>query len=513
MAKKMYTQQQKIIDAKKSQVEAAPARGRRGSLSNVSDDGQPAHITTLQDAAYKQAQKRLAKLHQGNLKTLEYQEYYGAGNLQKRFTIRNKLRRRASSDSAVIDDQTRSQQIRQQMSIFSNKLSEVDDKKRQQDRDALLAVAHRNVQARLKSMDEKISAETGMVPPSTLTQWELKAHTAAQTRSDARVDKNAGKVDVGAGLRLDQDAIDAIAARRVQPLLDEINEKAEEEHAKQLQLKLEMERKKEEEEIEKARQKEIHEINRKLKGKWAEEKQEARAKREQEKAVKAEMKRMAKTEKHGASPDLPREDHQEEPTTAAAGQIVVMNTNNQPVSIPRPTTPTTSARHIQDEDDTEPDPASKSSPRGGGKVKTWFKSHFSKPSRSSDEEKPDNNNNGRGFVGGAALTGMDGNDSSTSLGNRSASMRAMALAGRDSQNRERATSSLRGSAVGDNDGGDGDMSSLSSSSDDDDDNDRRRRHRFSDQQPTTGLSPPREVRNFSNQNHSPARDSRFREMM
>ncbi|KAK7757328.1 Eisosome assembly protein [Diatrype stigma] len=267
MAKKMYTQQQKIIDAKKSQVEVASSRGRRGSLSNVSDDGQPMQITTLQDAAYRQAQERLAKLHQENLKNREYQEYYGAGNLQRRFTIRNKLRRRASSDSAVVDDQARSQQIRQQMSIFSTKLSEVDDKKRQQDRDALLAVAHRNVQARLRSMDEKITAETGMVPPSILTQWELKAHAAAQHRSEARVDHDAGKVDVGAGLHLDQEAIDAIAARRVQPLLDEINEKAEEEHARQLQLKLEMERKKEEEEVEKARQKEIQDITKRLKGK------------------------------------------------------------------------------------------------------------------------------------------------------------------------------------------------------------------------------------------------------
>ncbi len=267
MAKRMYNQQQKMIDAKKHHVDATSSRGRRPSLDSVSDEGQPMPFTTLQDAAYRQAQERLAKLHEENLKNREYQEYYGAGHVQRRLTIRNKLRRRASSDSAVIDDETRSQQIRQQMSIFSNRLSEVDGKKRQQDRDALLAVAQRNVQAQLKTMDEKITAETGMVPPPSLTQWESKAHAAALTRSIARVDNNAGKIDVGAGLHMDKEAVDAIAARRVQPLLDEINEKAEEEHARQAQLRLEAERKKEEEERDKARQKEIDEINKKLKGK------------------------------------------------------------------------------------------------------------------------------------------------------------------------------------------------------------------------------------------------------
>ena len=50
------------------------------------------------------------------------------------------------------------------------------------------------------------------------------------------------------------------------PVLDEINEKIEEEQARQTELRLEMEKKKEEEEIEKARQKEIHDINKRLKG-------------------------------------------------------------------------------------------------------------------------------------------------------------------------------------------------------------------------------------------------------
>ncbi|RYO84367.1 hypothetical protein DL766_007654 [Monosporascus sp. MC13-8B] len=482
MAKKMYGQQ-KMIDAKKHHVEAASPGGRRDSLGSLSDDGQPARFTTLQEAAYRQAQERLAKIHQENLKNRDYQEYYGAGQPQRRFAVLNKLRRRASSDSAVVDDQARSQQIRRQMSIFSNKLSEVDGKKRQQDRDALLAVAQRNVRARLKSMDEKITAETGMVPHSTLTEWELKAHAAAQTRSEARLDSNADTVDVGAGLRVDRETIDAIAARRVQPVLDEINEKAEKEQARQIELKLEMERKKEEEEREKARQKEILDINRRLKEqdkqlqkqRKAEEKQEAKAKKEEEKAAKAELKRLTKSEKHHPSPDEPQ-GHEEQPQ--AIGETVVTESSNQPVSIPRPASPTAASPNRQDE---EADEAPKT-PR--------------------DEENPNN----KGFVGGAALTGMErNNNSSTSLDGRSGSIRAIAMAGRD-QSRER-TPVRDGSSAPATAGNEADVSPMSDSGDGE---------HFTEapEPPLSALTPPpKTIPDNSTKGESPGRDSRFREIM
>lgn len=266
------------------------------------------------------------------------------------------------------------------------------------------------------------------------------------------------------------------------------------------------------------------------------------------------MKRLAKGERHRDSLEQARE-VQDEPT--GADEIVVMNSSNQPVSIPRPMTPTptTPPGHVHDEDS---DPASKS-PRGGGKVKTWFKSHFSRPSRSFDEEKPlpPLPDDRRGFVGGASLTGIEGNDSATSLGNRSASMRAMALAGRDqdgggggssSSSRGRVSTPFRGgtkiaATTGGNgnevDDGDGDeeVSPMSSSSSSDGEdvygdaagNDRHRHrhrrrshHRFGQPlvQPTTaagaattGLTPPPGPRSVSAGSHSPARDSRFHEIM
>ncbi|KAK6952264.1 hypothetical protein Daesc_006799 [Daldinia eschscholtzii] len=521
MAKKMYNQQQKMIDAKKAHDNANLAQEHHDALSSVSDDAQPIQLTTLQDAAYKQAQARLAKMHEEHFKGREYQEYYGAKPLNRRFSIRGKLRKRASSDGDVIEDRRRSQQIRQQMSLFSSKISEVDDKKRQQDQEVLLAAAQRNVHERLKGMDERISAETGMVHPSSPTQWEMKAHAIAQAKAEQRLGRGHGKIDIGAGKYMSQDDIDAIAAARVKPVLDEINEKIEEEQARQTELRLEMEKKKEEEEIEKARQKEIHDINKRLKEQdkqeqkerkaeekheakvrkegekaaKAEQKHEAKAKKEEDRAAKAEQKRLAKTEKRRSTAERSG-DSQDEPEPARG--TVVMNTAGQPVSVPPPPEP-----EYADAEDGVVDQESGSPGEGQSKggVKTWFKNRFSRGAKHADEKGKAVE---RGFIGGAALTGIE---SSASMDNRSASVRAVAVAG-------------RGRTGGPEDEATGAVSPMSSSSDDDDDDgdgsggsggNEYSREEARDR-PRTALTPPRPFRS-SVASQSPSRDSKFVEMV
>ncbi|KAI1758897.1 hypothetical protein GGR53DRAFT_515588 [Hypoxylon sp. FL1150] len=521
MAKKMYNQQQKMIDAKKAHESAAIlAQEHADAHSSVSDDAQPIQLTTLQDAAYKQAQARLARMHEEHAKNREYYEYYGAKNPTRRFSIRGKLRRRASSDGDVIEDRKRSLQIKQQMSLFSSKLSQVDDKKRQHDQDALLAAAQRNVHERLRVMDERISAETGMILPSTLTQWELKAHATAQAKSDQRGGQHHGKIDIGAGKFMDQEDIDAIAAARVRPILDDINEKAEEEHARQTEYRLEMERKKEEEEIEKARQKEIENINKKLKEqdkqerkeRKAEEKQEAKvkkeedkaaiaehkheakAKKEEDRAAKAEQKRLAKTEKRKSSAEQPPVSY-EEPDDAMV--TIALNTAGQPVSIPPPSQEPDFVSPITVD---SPDSPEGSSSKSG--VKTWLKNRFSRGSKSADDEKAGDRSARKSFVGGAALTGVE---SSTSLDNRSSSVRAVAMAGRPRH------SGFDGEDA-DAGAGAGDVSPISSESDDEFFHDEARDSRRD--QLSTALTPPGPVRDFgSTASQSPSRDSRFKEMV
>ncbi|KAI0914113.1 hypothetical protein F4823DRAFT_574629 [Ustulina deusta] len=486
MAKKMYNQQQKMIESQKAHADTAP-RGNLEVSSSISDDPQPAQLTTLQDAAYKQAQARLAKIQQKNAHESDLQDYYGTKPLSRRFSLKPKLRKRSVSDGAVLEDQRRSEQIRKQMTLFSNKLSEIDEQKRQQDQDLLLAAARRNVHERLKGMDAKIALETGMVPPPTLTQWELNARAVAQSRALQNDSRQQGKVDIGAGIHMDQEDINAIAARRIQPILDEINAKAELEHARQMELRLEMERKREAQEVEKARQREVQDIQKKLKQqekqeqreRKAEEKNEAKAKKEEEKAAKAEQKRLARAKKTKSA----EHDQAAKAELESQENIITMNSSGQPAIVPPSST--REARSRTSSENLEEGP--KSPP---GRIKTWFKSRFLR-------EQSQGKANQKGFIGGASLTGNRDNKSSTSLDGRGSSIREVAMAGRHS--------GLHRSRL------EHDSEAISPPSNASEDEFFQTE---AEDRPGRMLPPPRPIRDSSPaQSRSPARDSRFHEII
>ncbi|KAK8101545.1 hypothetical protein PG999_011919 [Apiospora kogelbergensis] len=562
MAKKMFEQQQKVIDQTKKaqQNNTAPHTRRRRSSVSDDDEAPPMQFNSLQDAAYKAAQERLAKLDI-EMQSRNYKDYYGQGQPQRKSSsVRGKLRRRSSSDGDIRNDRERSQQIRQQMSIFNNKVSQVDQQKRQHDRDALLAAAQRNVTARLKGMDDKIARETGMMPPSTKASWDSKAHATAQLRSDNRVSHQHGKIDIGAGKYMEQEEIDAIAASKVQPVIDEINERAEQEHARVTEQKLEEERQREERELERQREQEVSDINRKLKEqekqeakeRRQEEKAEAKAKKEEEKATKAEQKRLAKEEKRksaAVSETAPASVAQQD--EIAPIERVALNDAGQPVRVPtHPLAPAaitpespTEATTTRAADDVEMPDASairkhrtKSSGSGGKsptiRVRSWFQSHFHRGSKSDVEgenggAKPKDKGKTK-FIGGAALTGFGSssqNGSTASVNNRSSSVHAVAMAGRPQT--EGAGAHHMPSSNASERGGGGHspltpsvslhnpeaVSPISSSSEDE---------FFHDVAPVIsstsasggGLSPPRPLGDpASRKSHSPNRDSRFHEII
>lgn len=266
MAKKIYSSQRKLYDT----AQQTQAQDGSRSESPDSDVVRPMQFTNLQEAAYKLAQERLARLYDEHQKNRDYQDYYVAAPSPaapgKKLTRLGQARQRAASDGDTMnppseDDQRRSRQIRKQMSLFSTNLSAVDEAKRSQDREALLAAAQRNVKATLDGMDKKMYRDTGRVSASKLNDWEYRAHETAQARSEARNGGNvSGKIDLGGGMYMDQSEVDEIAAREVQPILDEINERAEREREEQEKKRLEVE-------AEKQRNAEIKENNRKLKGK------------------------------------------------------------------------------------------------------------------------------------------------------------------------------------------------------------------------------------------------------
>ena len=267
MAKQMFNYQQKQIEAASAAQRGAVAAHRRPSSVSSSDEPAPMRFNNLQEAAQKLAQERLAKLHDEHAKNREYRDYYSSAPPQQqgsRLSIRGRTRGRAGSDGQFDEDREQSNKIRAQMSLFSSNLSQVDMKKRQQDREALIAVAQRNVTKSLHGMDEKVFADTGKVAPSLLSEWEVKAHAAAQAKSDTRME-NYGKVNIGGGKFINQSEVNLVAAKNVQPVLDEISEKAAAERERQAAIKAEQELQQRKAAEKKARDKDEKEINKKLK--------------------------------------------------------------------------------------------------------------------------------------------------------------------------------------------------------------------------------------------------------
>ena len=238
MAKQMYDVQQKILEAaaetrRSDSSYAATSVHNRPASATSEESYNPPQYANLQEAAQKLAAERLAKLHDEHA---AYRNYYGtpAAPQTHKLSIRGR-RRRASSDDPE-DDQERSQQIRSEMSLFTDKLAQVDAKKRQQDRESLLAAAQRNVRASMHGIDEKVFNETGKVSPAMMEEWEEKAKAKAKAESSARM-VNHGKVNIGGGRYMDQSEIDAIAAAKVQPTIDEVTATAERHRARDEELR------------------------------------------------------------------------------------------------------------------------------------------------------------------------------------------------------------------------------------------------------------------------------------
>lgn len=242
MAQQMYNVQQRAIDqaaADTSRAEsrygATHAHNRPASVLSEESNAPPQYAN-LQEAAQKLAAERLAKLHDEHA---AYRTYYGTQTLPQghKLSIRGRNRRRASSDGEINeDDEERSRQIRNQMSLFTDKLAQVDNKKRQKDRDSLLAAAQRNVRASMTAQDERVFNETGKVSPAMMAEWEAKAKAKAEAESSTRM-VNHGKVNIGGGRYMDQSEIDAIASARVQPTLDEVTVTAEKHRARDEELR------------------------------------------------------------------------------------------------------------------------------------------------------------------------------------------------------------------------------------------------------------------------------------
>lgn len=246
MAKQIYSAQQTVQNSRSSAQSAALASSQAQQAASTTPDlkTQAKQYINLQKAAYERAQERLAKLDPDG--TARFREHYGYETQapKSRLSIRSKPRpaseSNAAADSDSDDDTYTSRRIRNQMSQLKQKIQDTDAQKRQTDRAKLMAIAEKRVHAQLHSMDERVYANTGKVSPAMLEQWEDKARQKAAKDSADRT-QNLGKTYIGQGRYLDSAEIEAIAAAKLKPTLDAINETAERRRLYDEQVKLEEE--------------------------------------------------------------------------------------------------------------------------------------------------------------------------------------------------------------------------------------------------------------------------------
>lgn len=285
MGRQMYTSHpsigpehddQKHTDAlHSSAVAMAKKMYNPNAEGGASGSGVGGHsVPNVQEQAYKLAQERLEKLHELHAKDREYRDHYvdpnlGAstvgGSTSRRLTMRGRLRRRSSSDSDI-NAEMRPQEIRNQMSLLSSRISEVEDKRRR-DRHNVLLAAQRNVKSQLQDIDEQVYANSGRLPPSVMKKIEPNLTALAQARANAHIGQypQSHQVDIGGGKFMDRSEVDKIATRRMQPMIDDMHEKQQAEFERQAKLRQEEEERKAEAAMLKARDKEMKDMYRQLK--------------------------------------------------------------------------------------------------------------------------------------------------------------------------------------------------------------------------------------------------------
>ena len=266
MAKQMYDYQNRTVMSSDpagaaGAAGASAAHNRAPSSMSQPDLKQEAlRYITLQDTAKKLANERLAKMDK-DLEPTKFREHYGynAEPHRNRLSMRGRPRQRPGSSQAQNDDDDsssddeRARRVRRQMNQLNSSMADVEAKKKEADRKALLAAAERNVHKSMNNMDERVFQSTGKVSQAKMDEWAAKAREKAQREAELR-GQNHGKTHIGGGKFMDQAAIEAIAQSRLQPTLDAINDTAEKKRARDEEIRLD----KEEQERQKRNEKQKH---------------------------------------------------------------------------------------------------------------------------------------------------------------------------------------------------------------------------------------------------------------
>ena len=283
MAQQMYKIMEKNKNDKEAMAGASGAMGRNRSLSlsSGSDAAQPMKFNNIHDQAQILAARRLADMHDEEAQSREWREYYAGqlgpppGQAQQntnRFSLGKMFSRNRRNSDDSMDDDVETRKIRAQMAVFQSSLSKVDNSKRQSDRDHLLMIAQRNVQKDLRDIDQKVYSKTGKATPQMQQQWEREAFERQQAEMYAQQQHEErmqafGQVDIGGGTYMQQEQIDELARRNVQPVLDDIEVHNKERIDSEENAKLDAEERKRQAVVDKQREKESKQLEKNIKRK------------------------------------------------------------------------------------------------------------------------------------------------------------------------------------------------------------------------------------------------------
>ncbi|RDW57434.1 uncharacterized protein DSM5745_11518 [Aspergillus mulundensis] len=247
MARDMYG----AMEAKESGLQrSSTTRSRRSGSVSQRESATLQQASTLmlsqainlQDVAEKRAAEKLAGLED---EAAAYRSYYGVEPQVTRSSLI--IRRRRGSNETEQFDQEKSKEIRTQMSTLRSKLNAVDEKrneKRENDRASLLELARKNVDAAIQDMDKRLYS--GEADQSVALQKYLDEKAAERAQKGIQdIDAQymlANKVNIGGRRYVEMSEVEDLARSRLQPTLDEINDMAETQRARDLEARLDEER-------------------------------------------------------------------------------------------------------------------------------------------------------------------------------------------------------------------------------------------------------------------------------
>ncbi|KAK6354351.1 hypothetical protein TWF730_008758 [Orbilia blumenaviensis] len=294
-------------------------------LSGDSDERQIRYYPHLEEAARKAASERLARLqaeHDRARKASGLPPSWQAGGKAPTTRARSstapsstpkptqgsKAAATAATTTAAAPrrqpdatDYARSLKIKSDTAKLTKQMDSVDKDRQARDYLALLAVAEKNVKARMQDLETKVAEDQGRVPKHLQAEWDAKAKMLSAEYERKRAEeseKKKGKINMGGGLWYDQEDLERIARGNVQPILEEINVKAEKERARVEALRVEKETADRER---RAEQERVAGVKAETKKAKVLEKAAAKSRREAEKAEererKAELKKAQREEK------------------------------------------------------------------------------------------------------------------------------------------------------------------------------------------------------------------------